>query len=86
VAETRRKIQIAPGVMKDAVLVQVDTATEKPNVYHLADGSVITLRVVVTEIWKVDGEYDVEGNPFYLVKSANVATVQSPETLRQGDP
>ena len=83
-AEHRRKLPVGPGgKLKDATLVPIEESQEKSSTYRLADGSEITLRIVVTEIWRFDGEYDQEGNPAYLIKSGNMATVHAPETLRR---
>ena len=80
----RKKIPSPPdGQPRDAELIPVKTAKELVNVYELEDGSVISFKVVVTEIWRVDGVYDNEGNPSYIVRSANIVTITAPENLRR---
>lgn len=79
----RRKIPVRPGEFKDAELIEVQQSSEQWNQYLLADGSVVKLKVVVTEVWRIDNEYDNDGNPVYLVRSRNVVTVSSPEELRR---
>ena len=59
------------------------TGGENFNEYLVEDGTVIKLKNVVTEILRLDGEYDPEGNPIYLVASANVPYVSAPDELRQ---
>jgi hypothetical protein len=59
------------------------TGGEHFNEYLVEDGTVIKLKLVVTEILRLDDEYDAEGNPVYLVASANVPFVSSPDELRQ---
>ena len=83
-AAIRKKIPTPPdGQLRDAELVEVKEAREPTNVYDLADGSVLSLRTVVTEIWRVDGVFDAEGNPQYITRSGNITTVTAPEKLRQ---
>lgn len=80
----KRKIPAPPdGNLRDAELVDIKTSKEPLNVYELADGSVISLKTVVTEIWRVDGVWDQEGNPLYVVKSGNIASTTAPEDLRR---
>jgi len=59
------------------------STAEHWNEYFLDDGSVVRVKLVATEIVRVEGEYDPEGNPVYVVKSANVLAVSAPEALRR---
>jgi len=80
----RRKILIGPGgPSKDAEQVEVQQGSEQWNQYLLADGSVVRLKTIVTEVWRVIDEYDPEGNPAYVVRSRNVVTVTAPDELRR---
>lgn len=80
----RRKVTIGPGgPSKDAELVDVQQSSEQWNQYLLGDGSVIRLKAVVTEVWRVLEEYDQEGNPMYVVRSRNIVTVTAPDELRR---
>ncbi len=54
------------------------------NEYLVDDGTVIRLKLVVTEVLRLDGQYDQEGNPAYIAKSANVVAISAPEELRKG--
>ena len=82
----RRKITLGPhGPDKEAELIEVQQSTETWSQHLLADGSVIRLKPVVTEIWRVLGEYDADGNPAYIVRSKNVISVTSPDDLRRHD-
>lgn len=47
------------------------------------DGTVIRLKLVVTEVMRYEGLYDNEGNPVYRVGSQNVLVVSAPEELRK---
>lgn len=82
----RRKITMGPGgPSKDAELVDVQQSSEQWNQYLLGDGSVIRLKVVVTEVWRILDEYDQEGNPAYVVRSRNVLTITAPDELRKSE-
>lgn len=67
----------------EATIMPFQTGGEHFNEYLVEDGTVVKLKLVVTEILKLDGEYDAEGNPVYIVISANVPYVSVPEELRQ---
>ena len=60
------------------------TMGENWNEYLADDGSVIRVKLVVTEIVRVDGMYDDQGAPGYWIKSANVTNVSAPEELSKG--
>jgi hypothetical protein len=45
------------------------------NEYLVDDGSVLRLKIVVTEVNRLEGEYDDEGQPVYAVKSVNAMRV-----------
>ena len=83
-APIRRKIPTPPdGQLRDAEMITLKSSDEPPNIYELGDGSIVTLKTVVTEIWRVEGVFDQEGNPMYITKSANIATTNAPENLRR---
>lgn len=63
--------------------MEVVESKEPWSEIKLADGSLIKMKQVVVEIWRVDGEYDNEGNPVYVVKSNNLLNVQAPEGLKR---
>jgi|SRR5215211_8424318 len=53
------------------------------NEYLLDDQSVLRMKVVVMEVVRVDGHYDNEGNPLYVINSTNVSHVSAPDELRR---
>ena len=67
----------------DATEVEFQTRKEDWNEYQLMDGTVIKMKLVVSGIFRIDGLYDDEGNPVYQIKSTNVASVKSPDTLKR---
>ena len=71
------------GRKVDAVEVDFQTRKEDWNEYQLMDGSILKMKLVVGDIFKVPGEYDDEGNPVYVVRSQNVLTARSPDNLKK---
>lgn len=53
------------------------------NEYLVEDGSIIRTKLVATEVIKVDGKYDEQGNPLYVLHSTQVLWVDSPDDLRR---
>jgi len=81
---TRRKIQLGPrGPEKDAQLIEIQQSNEHWNQYLLSDGTVVKMKLVATEVWRIEAEWDHEGNPMYVIKSSNVVTVNPPDELRR---
>ena len=66
------------------VEIEVEESTERWCVAKLVDGSVIRLKAVITEILKLEGEFDAEGTPIYMIKSTNITSVASPAHLLRG--
>ena len=67
----------------DAIQVDFKVVREDWNEYQLSDGSEIRMRLLVSEMFLLPGEYDQEGNPVYLVKSGNMMVVRSPDNLKK---
>lgn len=81
--ERKRRVTV-PGIGEaDGIEVGFRSSGENWNEYLLDDGTVLRLKLVVTEVLRVDGRYDREGNPIYLVRSQNVMGVSAPEELRR---
>lgn len=80
----RSKLPAGPGQPpKDAVLMNIQRNDERWNVYELDDGATVKLRTLVTEIWRIENEFDAEGNPIYVIKSKNVTDVTVPDNLKR---
>ncbi len=80
----KKKIPLPDGTFIDATVVPFRGDVEHWNEYLLDDGTVIRLKPVVTEIARIDGQYDAEGNPAYVINSTNVTYVSAPEDLKKG--
>jgi hypothetical protein len=82
--ERKRRINVPGRGEVDATEVGFRAGAEHWNEYLADDGSVIRLKLVATEILRIDDTYDADGNPSYVVKSTNVVSVSAPDNLRRG--
>ena len=81
--ERKRKANL-PGLGQvDVTEVGFRASGEHWNEYLADDGTVIRMKLVVTDIVRIDGKYDDEGNPAYWIKSSNVTNVSAPDELRK---
>ncbi|GAI45414.1 unnamed protein product [marine sediment metagenome] len=71
------------GQEVDATEVDFQTRKEDWNEYQLMDGTVIKMKLVAGEVFRIEGEYDEEDNPVYIVRSKNVLIVRSPDALKR---
>lgn len=53
------------------------------NEYLLDDGTTVRVKLVVVSAYRIEDEYDAEGNPTYIVNSTNVMKVDAPDDLRK---
>lgn len=70
------------GQMMDAIELEFTAIREDWNVYQVADGSKIKMRVILATVHRIHGKFDRLGNPVYSVGSSNIASVESPENLK----
>ena len=79
----KTKVKLADGRELDAVELGFQTGGEHWNEYMLDDGSVVKIKLVVTNVVRLEGEYDPNGLPVYLAQSTNVMAVSAPDNLRK---
>lgn len=79
------KVKLPDGREVDAVELGFQTGGEHWNEYVLDDGSVVKIKLVVTNVVRIEGEYDPTGAPVYLAQSTNVMAVSPPDSLRKKD-
>ena len=79
----RKKKILGPQGEIEVTEVGYRTSGEFWNEYLTDDGSVVRVKLVVTDIVRVDGQYDPQGQPAYLVQSSSVVAVSAPEELRK---
>jgi hypothetical protein len=80
----KRKITLPNGEEIEADVIGFRSTAEHFNEYLLDDGTVIRLKPVVTEVIRIEGQYDPMGNPAYIIQSTNVTAVDAPDELRRG--
>lgn len=80
--ERKKTVKIGDSTV-EVTEVGFRSSGENWNEYLADDGTVIRIKLIVTEVLRVDGQYDAEGNPGYVVKSTNVTNVSPPEELRR---
>ena len=73
------------GRQVQATPVDVNQSGERWNEYFLEDGTVLKMKLVLKKVFKVDGEFDEEGNPVYVMQSTNVTSVSAPGNLKKKD-
>lgn len=74
------------GKQVQATSIDVNQSGEKWNEYLLEDGTVLKMKLVLKKVYRVDGEYDEEGNPVYVMQSTNVTSVSAPSDLKRKQP
>jgi hypothetical protein len=79
----KKKVRLPTGQQIEGTVMPFQVGGEHFNEYVVEDGTILRVKLVATEVLRVDGAYDVEGNPIYLVASTNVTAVSSPESLKQ---
>ncbi len=79
----KRKVRLADGSFAEGTLMPFQTGGEHWNEYLVEDGSVLRVKLVATEVIRLDGQYDQEGNPVYILNSTNVMVVSAPDDLRR---
>lgn len=70
------------GQPVSAEVVEVKQSNERWNEYLLDDGTVLKMKLVLTNVVRIDEKYDSTGNPAYLINSTNALSVNAPTELR----
>jgi hypothetical protein len=80
-----RKVQLPIGnTVLSGSDVPITKKTEGLYEYELEDGSIIRVGLVVTQVIRVDGSFDGDGNPVYIVRNGIVTnTIQGGEKVRR---
>lgn len=80
--ERKKRVDVGRGP-QDVTEVGFRTSGEHWNEYLLDDGTVLRIKLVATEILRIDGEFDAQGNPAYVVASTNVTAVSASQDKRK---
>ncbi len=79
----KKKITLPDGREVEGTVMPYQTGREEWNEYLVEDGTIIRMKLVATEIVRLDGEYDPQGNPAYVIQSTNVTSVSAPDDLKK---
>ena len=71
----KRKFRDSAGKDVEGIVVEVDEAKEQYSDIKFKDGTRIRIKPVVTDAIRLDGQWDAEGNPVYVVRSTNVVII-----------
>jgi hypothetical protein len=72
------------GKVVDAVEVPIEESLERWSELKLEDGSTLRVKMAVISVSRIQGMWDPQGNPFYMVNMSPVmAVVEAPEHLRK---
>lgn len=81
-AGRRRFIQLVPdGPPTEVIDVPFRAGSEEWCEYLVDDGTVVRIRLIVTDILRVVDSYDAQGQPNYLIQSSNVTSISAAEDL-----
>jgi hypothetical protein len=77
-----------PGLgMVEGTEVTLIESIERWTELKLDDGSVLRIKPVVISILRIDGRYDPQGNPMYVLQAGQTMALASvPEHLRKPGP
>jgi hypothetical protein len=80
-----RRVQVPfMGKTVEGMEIPVEESTERWSELKLEDGTLIRVKQTVAQVIRIDGQYDAEGNPLYVVKSSPaIAIVHVDEGLRR---
>lgn len=77
--ERKRRIPVPGRGPTDVTEVGFRAAGEYWNEYLLDDNTVVRVKLVVTNVYRIDGESDSKGQPVYLIESKNVLATSAAE-------
>ena len=78
--ERKRRIKLPTGGMVDAVELGFRVEGEEPwTSYLLDDGTLLRVKLALTNIFRLEGQQDHLGRPVYVFESTNVLSISVPE-------
>lgn len=70
----------------DAVIVDTSQTNERWNEYLLDDGTVLKVKLVLTNVTRLENCYTPQGEPVYAIQSTTVVSTNAPQELRKRPP
>ncbi len=78
----KRKVNLG-GQEFMAEEIEFQTDQENWNRYILHDGTSLKVKVVLAEVFRVDGQYNANGDPVYSVNATIAISTSSPDSLKR---
>lgn len=63
--------------------IEFEAEREAWNTYVLHDGTALKLKVVLSEVFRVEGEYAPNGDPLYMANASLIVSTNAPENLKK---
>ncbi|KKK48064.1 hypothetical protein LCGC14_3148910 [marine sediment metagenome] len=64
------------GKQIEVTEVEAVTHHEPWNEYQLSDGKILKIKTILTKVCRADGEKTLEGEPIYIINTANIVRVK----------
>ena len=78
--QVKKRVRFA-GQECEPTVVPIEESIERWSKVKLEDGAELRIKPVPAEVVRLEGMYDSEGVPVYMIKSANIVTVATPAEL-----
>jgi hypothetical protein len=83
-AATKVPISLPDGSKLNGTEVGVDESTERWTDLALNDGTKLRVKQAILQVIRLDGQYDPEGNPLYVIKGMPMMfLVSAPNNLKR---
>lgn len=79
----KKKVPGPDGTPVEGTVVPFQTVVENFNEYLLDDGAVMRVKTVLADVVRLDGVYDAEGQPVYMMNYQQVVNLSVPDELRK---
>ncbi|HYB61797.1 MAG TPA: hypothetical protein VEH50_09985 [Methylomirabilota bacterium] len=84
-AALKVKINIPNMGLVEGTPVPLTESVERWTELKLDDGTVLRVKPLITNILRLDGKYDPQGNPVYVIQGGSTMVIGSvPDHLRSG--
>ncbi len=79
---SRRKIKFQ-GEERTAIEIEFEPEKESFSTYALHDGTTLKLKLVLTEVMRIEGAYAPNGDPIYMIQASQIMAVSAPDALER---
>lgn len=71
------------GNEEEARRVYVNSMREEWNQYMLEDGTVLRMRTILHDVYRLSHKFTPDGDPIYVVKTSNIVSPDVPAGLKR---